>query len=159
MKIMVVSDTHGRWGRLSDAVRIQPKAEVVIHLGDGAEDLENVRYEYPEKMMVGVAGNCDFMSPLPGFDILTIEGRKIFFTHGHIYNVKYGCQRVIEAARQQGADICLFGHTHVPVNEYHDGLYLMNPGSLGHPYDGQPTYGIIEIVPAGIVTNIVKAKL
>ena len=157
MRIMVASDTHGRWGKLSDAVQVQTKAEVVIHLGDGADDLENVRYEYPEKMMIGVAGNCDFMSPLPAFDMITIEGKKIFFTHGHIYNVKYGYERVIEAARQRGADICLFGHTHVPVAEYHDGLYLMNPGSLGHPYDGRPTYGVIEIVPAGIVTNIVRA--
>ena len=158
MRILVVSDTHGRWSRLSSAVLAQPKAEVVIHLGDGEGDLENVRYEFPDKMMTGVSGNCDFMSRQDAIATLTLEGKRIFFTHGHIYNVKYGYQRVIEAARQREADICLFGHTHVPVAEYHDGLYLMNPGSLGQPYDGTPTYGIIDIVPAGIVTNIVKMR-
>jgi len=156
MRILVASDTHGRWGRLSQAVLSQPKAEVVIHLGDGENDLENVRFEFPEKMMTGVAGNCDYMSKLNGFDTITIEGKKIFFTHGHRYDVKYGYGRVIEAARRMGADICLFGHTHIPVAEYHDGLYIMNPGSLGEPRSGVPTYGIIDIVQGGIVTNIVK---
>ncbi len=158
MRILVVSDTHGRWGRLSQVILAQQSAEVVIHLGDGEEDLENVRYEFPDRMMTGVSGNCDFMSKLDGIATLTLEGKRIFFTHGHIYNVKYGYERVIEAARRREADICLFGHTHVPVTEYHDGLYLMNPGSLGHPHDGVPTYGIIDIVKGGIVTNIVKAN-
>lgn len=158
MRILVVSDTHGRWTRLSQAILVQPTAELVIHLGDGENDVDNVRFEFPDKMITGVAGNCDFMSKLNGIEVMNIEGKRIFFTHGRIYGVKYSCERIIEAARERNADICLFGHTHVPLNEYHDGLYLMNPGSLGEPRDGVPTYGIIDIVPEGIVTNIVKLQ-
>lgn len=157
MKILVVSDTHGRWGRLYDVVAKQRSAEVVIHLGDGADDLENVRYNFPEKMMTAVSGNCDRMSSLEALGEITLEGKRIFYTHGHIYDVKYGYQRLEEAARRREADICLFGHTHEPLCDYIDGLYIMNPGSLGHPYDGVPTYGLIEITKAGIMTNIVKA--
>ena len=46
----------------------------------------------------------------------------------------------------------MFGHTHVPCEEYVDGLYLFNPGSLG--YEG--TYGYIDIVGGGIRTAVVK---
>ena len=48
----------------------------------------------------------------------------------------------------------LFGHTHQALTEYHDGLYLMNPGSC-HGY--YATYGYIDITDKGdIVTNIVR---
>ncbi len=49
-------------------------------------------------------------------------------------------------------DILLFGHTHVPYTAYDDGMYIMNPGSIG--YTG--TYGIVDITPSGIMTNIIK---
>lgn len=52
--------------------------------------------------------------------------------------------------RERQADLLLFGHTHQPLTDYEDGLYLMNPGSLG--YGG--TYGYVDITPAGIVTNL-----
>lgn len=157
MKILVVSDTHGRWGRLSDVVALQRSAELIIHLGDGADDLDNVRFEYPEIAFMGVTGNCDRSLTMDALGEITVEGRRIFFTHGHIYDVKYGYERLVEAARRREADICLFGHTHEPLSEYIDGLYLMNPGSLGHPAYGRPTYGLIEITPAGIMTNIIEA--
>ncbi len=158
MKILVVSDTHGRWARLSDVLAVQRSAELVIHLGDGADDLDNVRYEYPAKMMIGVSGNCDYAVNLDALGEITVEGKHIFYTHGHIYNVKYGYEQIEEAARRRGADICLFGHTHEPFSDYNNGLYMLNPGSLGRPNDGQPTYGLIEITSAGIMTNIVKAS-
>ncbi len=50
------------------------------------------------------------------------------------------------------AYVLLFGHTHNAVTEYEDGLYIMNPGSLS---GSTGTYGTLDIVPAGIVTNIV----
>ena len=39
MRILVVSDSHGNDGNLRRAILAQPKAEVVIHLGDGEEEL------------------------------------------------------------------------------------------------------------------------
>ena len=40
MRILVVSDTHRDQYSLEQAVLRQPKAEVVIHLGDGADEAE-----------------------------------------------------------------------------------------------------------------------
>ena len=156
MKILVVSDSHGRWGALYNVIQSQPAASVVIHLGDGCEDLERIRFQFPDRSMVSVAGNCDFFS---GSDVrssntLTIEGKTIFYTHGHIYRVKSGESLVEQAARARGADICLFGHTHVPFTDFRNGMHIMNPGSIGHPRDGVPTYGTIDILPGGIFTSI-----
>ena len=57
-------------------------------------------------------------------------------------------------SRKIGAKIALFGHTHVPYNQYHDGIYMLNPGSIAFPRDcSRPSYGLIDITPKGIITN------
>ncbi len=161
MRILVVSDTHGRWGALYNVIKAQPTAGTIIHLGDGSDDLERIRHEFPDRTMAGVAGNCDFFSGsgLRLSDMISAEGRNIFFTHGHNYRVKTGLTLVEQAARSRGADICLFGHTHEPLTDYRNGLYIMNPGSLGHPRDGVPTCGLIDILPSGIMTSIWKCSI
>ena len=151
MRILVVSDTHGDRQTLHRVILSQPRAEVVIHLGDGCEDIEEERFLHPEKMFLQVRGNCDWGSLLPAVGELCLEGRHIFYTHGHLYEVKYGLSNLVAAAEERGAQIALFGHTHQAMTEYRGGLYLMNPGSLSGP---SGTYGIIDLTPAGIVTNI-----
>ena len=84
--------------------------------------------------------------------VVTLGGKKIYCTHGHAEHVKYGTDELICRARQEGADIVLYGHTHSGVTAYDDGLYIMNPGSIR---DGH--YGMIDIVPGGIMLN--EAKL
>jgi len=156
MKILVVSDTHGRWGALYNVIKAHPDADTVIHLGDGNDDLERIRIEFPHQTLVGVAGNCDFLaaSGIRSTCVLEADGKTIFFTHGHNYRVKSGEGLVEQAARARNADICLYGHTHVPCCEFRSGLYIMNPGSVGHPRDSQPTCGIIEINNGRITMSI-----
>ena len=62
MRILVVSDTHGNDSSLRRAILAQPKAEVVIHLGDGEEELLRAKRAFPEKMFLAVRGNCDLGS-------------------------------------------------------------------------------------------------
>jgi hypothetical protein len=153
LRILVVSDTHRDRGALLRAVLRHPEAGVVIHLGDGAEEAAEMGRRFPKKRFLQVRGNCDWGSTLPDEGLATLAGRRIFYTHGHIYRVKYSLEEAKSAARQHKADVLLFGHTHVPLTAYENGLYLMNPGSLqGHG----GTYGTLDITPAGIVTNIVK---
>lgn len=153
MRILVVSDTHGDFQTFNRVVLSQPKAEVIFHLGDGEEQAESIKLAYPDKMMVNVRGNCDWGSSLPVTQTITLEGKTMFATHGHLYNVKFDYEEIIFEAKSQKADILLFGHTHTAMTDYDDGLYIMNPGSL-HGSGG--TYGIIDITPAGIVTNILN---
>ena len=153
MRILVTSDTHGDYGSLRRAILAQPSADIVIHLGDGGEDVEKVRFSFPNKTFLQVRGNCDWGSSVPETGEYIAGGRKIFFTHGHMYGVKSGDYTIITEARSRKADIVLFGHTHKPREDYEDGLYIMNPGRLS---GWEPTYGIIDVTEQGIVLNVMK---
>ena len=153
MRILVLSDSHGMPSRILDAVEAHPEAETLIFLGDGERDLHTVEsYYHSLPNVIKVAGNCDFSSSLPLLRVVTLGGKKIYCTHGHAEHVKYGTDELLLRARQEGADIVLYGHTHTGVTCYDDGLYIMNPGSIR---DGH--YGMIDIVPGGIMLN--EAKL
>lgn len=157
MKILVMSDSHGRRDLVEKCIRSNSQAEVVLHLGDYTGDFSNMRFTFPEKMFINVRGNCDFDREVPLVRVETFEGVKIFMVHGHTHDVKYSLNAVMAAARKEGAQICLYGHTHESYNKYHDGLYVMNPGSLAYPRGmSSAGYGIIEICPQGIMTNIVE---
>jgi putative phosphoesterase len=153
MRILVVSDTHRDAHALRQAILKQPKAEVVIHLGDGAEEAQEMKDRFPEKMFLTVRGNCDWGCTAPVEELAVFGGKRIFFTHGYTYQVKYDLNDGIAAARERKADIFLFGHTHIPLTDYQNGLYIMNPGSL---HGSMGSYGIIDITEAGIVTSLLK---
>ena len=159
MRILVVSDTHRNVDSLRKILLAQPTAEIVIHLGDGEEDVALLRPSFPEKMFLQVRGNCDWGSNLPYTGVYTAEDVKIFYTHGHLYNVKGGLYQAVCAAREQRAQVLLFGHTHTALTDYDDGLHIMNPGSagMGSPL-GAPSYGTLDITPQGIVPNIITLR-
>lgn len=154
MRILVISDVHGRTNALRQAILEQPAARQVIFLGDGLRDMERVAQEFPEREFYMVPGNCDFGTSIPASREETFGGKHFFFTHGHIYKVKYGLYTIDLAARERKADIVLFGHTHRPHEEYADGLTLFNPGSLG---EGR-TYGYVDVTPGGIMTGVVQLQ-
>lgn len=155
IRILVVSDTHGDYWSLDRAVSEQPNADTIIHLGDGEREFDSLKEIYPKKDIRFVAGNCDFASLAPHSDETILSSKRIFYTHGHDYYVKHGLSQLMSEGRSRKADIILYGHTHVAYTSYEDGMYIMNPGSLGHPRDGKATYGVIDITPAGIVLNVV----
>ena len=153
MRILVTSDTHGDVMSLRRAILAQPQAEVVIHLGDGEGDVSLLKSTFPERMFLQVQGNCDWGSALPKQGEFEIQGVKLFYTHGHAYWVKSEDERLLSAARERGAQVVLYGHTHTAREEYQDGLYIMNPGRLS---GWEPSYGTVDITEQGIVLNIVK---
>ncbi len=148
MRILVVSDTHGDRYALQNALWEQPDAKLVFHLGDGARELEQVQEENPDRTFFGVRGNCDstLCSLLENREE-TVGHKRIFFTHGHLWSVKFTLTRVVYAAREREADILLFGHTHTPLATYEDGLHIVNPGSLGYG----KSYATVDIVPGGVM--------
>ena len=153
MRILVVSDTHGDLRTLMKAVNAQPSAEIIVHCGDGDEQVQYLKDTIKDKMIVGVRGNCDWCSSLPSKEILSVCGKRIFITHGHLYNAKVGMYNIMCSAREEKADILLFGHTHNAMTYYEDGLYVMNPGSCS---GYMASYGYIDITDKGeIVTNTV----
>ena len=156
-RVLVVSDTHGNEWALWQALEEQPAARVVFHLGDGAREAEEVASRCPDREFHLVRGNNDWgrFGQLAETGLAIVAGKRIFFTHGHQYGVKMGLYRVACAARERRADVLLFGHTHEPLVDYDDGLYILNPGSLSY---GRPTYGLLDITEAGIVPHTVPLR-
>ncbi|MBR0535759.1 MAG: YfcE family phosphodiesterase [Clostridia bacterium] len=147
MRIIVISDSHGRWSNVVEAIDNEPSAEVVYFLGDGVRDYEDAQSIHAgSKAFIGVRGNCDMYCDLPFKDIRTLENKKIYATHGHCEHVKYGIEELKHLARKEGCDIVLYGHTHEALSTYEDGLYIFNPGTMKY---GQ--YGVIDITPNGII--------
>ena len=147
MKILVVSDSHGRWGALYNVIQSYPDAKVVIHLGDGHDDLERIRPEFTDRVMVSVAGNCDCFAPsgVRSSAAITLDDKVIFYTHGHNYRVKSGESLVEQAARSRGADICLYGHTHIPKFIDNGEYIYINTGSVSIPKENsEHSYIILE---------------
>lgn len=142
MKILVVSDTHGDSTALEKVVNRYDDINTIIHLGDGEEDVENLKNKFIKKYVYSVCGNCDCRANSPDIIEIKVEGKKILATHGHMFKVKKNLEKILEEAKRKGANIALYGHTHIPRSDFKDGIYLMNPGSL-HSYAGN--YGILNI--------------
>ncbi len=153
-KILVLSDTHGLFRTVDRIVEKHGDADMIFFLGDGAADIKLASRTFP-RPVISVRGNCDvYASELPVEQVVNAEGHKFMLCHGHIYNVKNSAEPYLQTAIKKGCDAALFGHTHIPVNEYHDGVYLFNPGSLYSSH----TYGLIDIVKSGMSFNIVGEK-
>ena len=153
MRILVVSDTHSDVSNFERVLSKHRDIDVVIHCGDGASDVMEMKKLFPDRMFISVRGNCDWCCESPNIEIITLEDKKLFITHGHIYDVKSSLLRLSLAAKEAGADMTLFGHTHIPTDIYEDGLYLLNPGSL-KGYKGH--YALVDLCDKGILTNLVS---
>ncbi|MDE5765123.1 MAG: metallophosphoesterase [Ruminococcus sp.] len=157
MRLIVISDTHDDIRAIENVFLRNSDADWFIHLGDGERELDEFLTENPEytSKVIHVAGNCDFGSLSPGFQILPVMNHKIFITHGHLFAVKNSLEIIKRNAVENGCDIILYGHTHVRYNKFEEGLYILNPGSGSIPYDGtRPSFGTVNILPAGVVLNI-----
>jgi len=131
MKILVVSDTHGRAENLSDVIEIE-KPDRIFHLGDG-QGVEDKIWMMTEAPAECVCGNCDWGGNLPSDAVVEVGNHKFLLTHGHYYGVDFGYERIAEAAREKGCDIALYGHTHVPTIDRYEELIIANPGSISMP--------------------------
>ena len=154
MRILVISDSHGSLRNIEKAIEAQPEAKNIIFLGDGAREIEEASYIYTDRIFHIVSGNCDFASMEPSRKIVTVNGTRIFFTHGHYMQ---NTENLVKTARLEGAKIALYGHTHIAYTGYFDGIHVMNPGSLTRPRDfSSGSYGVIDITDGGIMTFTVR---
>jgi len=130
-RIGVVSDSHGDRGHLEFALmklEAEGRLDALIHCGDGAGDADYVGGSILQ--VAAVRGNCDgWMDEHQDELLLTIGGVSIFVTHGHRYGVKSDTLLLSSAAAARGAQICCFGHTHIPLCAYENGVLMLNPGA------------------------------
>ena len=177
MKLMIASDIHGSayYCRKMLEAYDREKADKLLLLGDilyhgPRNDLPK---EYAPKEVIAmlnarkqeilcVRGNCDTevdqmvleFPVMADYCILSIDGKTLYATHGHVYN-QNNLPPLCEG------DILIHGHTHVLKAEQMEGYILLNPGSVSIPKEGNPpTYAVLENGVFSIMDfegNIVKS--
>lgn len=99
------------------------------------------------------AASRDYLNCLPEQRLLTVGEWQILLTHGsprHIMEYvrpSYSDDHLSDILAGVAAPIVLTGHTHVPLIRHLNGQWLINPGSVGFPKDGDPraAYAILEL--------------
>ncbi len=97
--------------------------------------------------IIAVRGNCDsevdqMLLDFPMLEahawVLTAAGKRLFLTHGHIYNSD-------NRPPLKPGDVIAHGHTHLPVAEKIGAQFIYNPGSVTFPKGGYiASYGLYE---------------
>jgi hypothetical protein len=131
LKAAVFSDTHGNTAPMLAAAR-QAQADVLIHLGDYDRDAAILREAFPDTPVFSVCGNCDLFPLAPDRLVVPLGPVKALLVHGHRYGVSTAqADWLVFAAREEGAAIAMFGHTHSAFYEQVGGVTLLNPGTAG----------------------------
>ena len=145
-----MSDSHGNKDAMLKAVGLE-LPELILHLGDHDRDCGVIEWEFPEIPFRTVKGNCDRSSAGLDIDEFTLGGKRFFMTHGHLYGVKTGFSSIINSAACRGADVLLFGHTHIAHYSVLENITIINPGSIG--MSGK-TYAVIELGNSDVTCEI-----
>ncbi|MFS1461707.1 phosphodiesterase [Vibrio lentus] len=162
MKLFFASDLHGSLPATEKVLELYRAsgAQYLVLLGDilnhGPRNPIPEGYNPPavaEKLnelsqeIIAVRGNCDsevdqmllsFPMMMDYSWVLLESGQRIFLTHGHLYNTN-------KRPALKAGDIIAHGHTHIPVAEYQDGIFIFNPSSATFPRnDHAASYGLYE---------------
>ncbi len=161
MNLFFISDIHGSLPALRRALSIyeESRADRLIILGDvmyhgprnplpegyAPAEVAALLNRYKENI-IAVRGNCDsevdqmlieypMMEPAAR---LQLPERNCFLTHGHIHSPE-------NCPPQDDGTLFAFGHIHLPVAERHGRIYVLNPGSISLPKEGNPpSIGLLE---------------
>jgi len=99
-----------------------------------------------------------YLRSLPQEIRLNVEGHRVVLVHGSPDGMSDGLTaftpeaRLVALARQADADVLLAGHTHAAFSRKADKVVVINPGSVGRPFDGDPraSFMMMEISAEGI---------
>ena len=150
MKIGIVSDSHGSYSHLDLMLshKDAEQAELWLFAGDIAMDADYLAM-VTDKEVIRVAGNNDWPGGrLPDYETVDIAGHTILLTQGHLFGVNFGLKNLQQAALDVGADIAVYGHTHVAVEENIGGVLIVNPGSIARPRDAaNGSFMVMDLQP------------
>lgn len=161
MKIFFIADIHGSLYYTRKALESFKKenADYIAILGD--ELYHGARNPLPEEYnpkevalllnefadrIIAVRGNCDSevdemvldFPMMAAYSIILYNNRRLFLTHGHIYNED-------NLPKLREGDVFIYGHTHVPRAEKKDNIFIINPGSITFPKENSSnSYGVLE---------------
>lgn len=146
MRGLIISDNHGNVSNIEKVINKVGNIEFLIHLGDFGGKEDYIQAISPCETYF-VSGNNEYFSDLSNEKIIEIKGYKILLTHGHNYSVNYGDEKLLKKAREEGINVVMHGHTHIPKINHYDSIWIINPGSIALPRqaDYRPSYIIMDI--------------
>lgn len=144
-RIGIISDSHRARPYIDKAVKMMGNVDMILHLGDNIQDAYYIE-SLVNVPVYKVLGNCDVGEKGLSDIVLNVDDHKILMTHGHKYNIKYSLMNIYYKALEVEANIVMFGHTHVPVSFYENGILFFNPGSTYSPRgDLGKSFGVLEL--------------
>ncbi len=151
MKIGIISDTHGHVpNAVHDALA---GVDHILHAGD-VGPMEVITELESIAPVSAVLGNTDYSIQLPQTHIQSFVSQK-FLVH-HIVDLPVPVQLVRVAIADEQPNVVVFGHTHMPYNEHHDGILFLNPGSASNPRgDSAPSVAIVECNESSLIVKFV----
>lgn len=125
-KILIISDTHTNLD--FQKIIMTEQADYVLHAGDSQLELTNPALQ---KVDYVVRGNCDHEKFQEQVTFTLPEIGAIYLTHGHLEDVKFKLDKLIDACLSKNIALCIYGHTHLIHLEYlaDNDLLIINPGS------------------------------
>lgn len=149
MKLLIVSDIHGSsyYAKKIEEINQKERPDKIIILGDlyyhgprneltqeyNPMEVAKVLNSLKEKLRV-VKGNCDAEvdETISEFKFeenieMNVNGYKVFFTHGHKYNMDQLPPLGIDI------DIMIYGHFHQGFITEENGIIFANSGSISLP--------------------------
>ena len=154
IRLGVIADTHGLFD--STIVRHFQGVNHIIHAGDIGERsvIQQLEVIAP---VTAVSGNVDRYeeSGFPTESLIKLNGFRIAIRH-----VVFEAGKLTKEGRafldRTKPDICIFGHTHQPRNEWLGDTLLFNPGSAGPKrFRLQRGIGVIAIENGSIKPTLV----
>ena len=156
MKIIIASDSHGRNEKLDEIYEnYKEEADLFLHCGDLESDPDYL------PQWTAVAGNMDAhrRDQLDSCKIIEAGNHKILMQHGHRYYAGTREEQIAAEAKENGCDIALYGHTHIPFDAVIDGVRIINPGSLSRPKKmSAPGFVVMDLDVDEIKTERVVKK-
>ena len=173
-RILVLSDSHGQRELFRLIVeKAGPSCDALVFCGDGAGDFvscmddaanDEAFAEFVPPVAAFVEGNGDadrfpvrfnpagkkssdvfYELIIPKRQILQAAGHVIYAVHGHEQGAYYGTETLERECEAAGADIALYGHTHIAA-EMRRGVYIVNPGSISYPRSlTPPSFAVLEL--------------
>ncbi len=133
-RLGVLSDTHALSARSAAAMECvygffrRARVDLIVHAGDAgsAAVLSELQKIAEVAAVRGNADSLDLIDSLPDRIRIEIGKRAILVMHGHHGRTALATAR---AAASPDIDLIIFGHSHRPLIENHNGTILFNPGS------------------------------
>lgn len=156
MRIVALADTHAprRWRGCPPAVAEHLRgADLILHAGDVCTpDVLDELSVFAEVRVV--LGNNDGpeVAAWGAAEVAEFEVSGVRVTMLHDSGAASGRLPRLRRRFPQ-ADLVVFGHSHIPWNEYADGLRVFNPGSpTDRRTQPQGTIGVLEVEDGAVVS-------